>query len=148
MARSREDRDLYDLAESIRTADTLLVLSNLPDRDMLIMVAAGWHMHLDTLVDRGTAAADELFDEAEGYLRWVADLAAEGAAAGLTPLEVAREAAPGPYAHLLDPERTVGNLHRAYAELESGALGRPLDVAAVFGEMVRFNDGVLPTCLA
>lgn len=34
---------------------------NLPDRDMLIMVAAGWHMHLDTLVDRTTGNEPQPF---------------------------------------------------------------------------------------
>jgi cyclase len=83
--------------------------------------------------------------ERHGY-RVVA--AADGRAAGLSPLEVAREAGPGVYADLLDPERMVGNLHRAYHELAGGEWGAPLDVAAVFGEMVEFNGGLLPACLA
>jgi hypothetical protein len=35
-----------------------------------------------------------------------------------------------PYADLLDAERIVGNLHRAYAELDGAARGAPIDVAA------------------
>ncbi|QFZ18802.1 MBL fold metallo-hydrolase [Saccharothrix syringae] len=96
----------------------------------------------------GPVAGPEVFDENAAYLRWVQRLAADGVAAGLRPLEVAAEAGPGEFGHLLDPERVVGNLHRAYAEVEGGPLGRPLDVVSVFGEMVAHNDGRLPTCLA
>jgi uncharacterized protein YndB with AHSA1/START domain len=31
-----------------------IIHRRLPDRDMLLKVAGGWHMHLDTLVDRAT----------------------------------------------------------------------------------------------
>jgi cyclase len=98
----------------------------------------------------GPVAGPEVLDETAAYLRWVQQLAREGAAAGLRPLEVARATDLGSFAHLVDPERIVGNLHRADAELgpEPGPLGRPLDVAAVFGEMVELNGGQLPTCLA
>jgi len=96
----------------------------------------------------GPIAGPEVFDETAAYLMWIQELAAHGAAAGLTPLRVAREAGLGPFGHLLDPERTVGNLHRAYDELGGGQPGRPLDVLAVFSEMVEYNGGQLPTCLA
>jgi cyclase len=98
----------------------------------------------------GPVAGPEVFDETVAYLRWVQQLAAEGAAQGMTPLQVAREADLSDVAHLVDPERIVGNLHRAFAELgpEPGPLGHPLDVVAVFGEMIEFNGGELPTCLA
>ncbi len=100
----------------------------------------------------GPVAGPEVFDETAAYLRWVQELAGAGAAQGLTPLEVARDADLGDFAHLVDPERIVGNLHRAYAELDPGTgaepLGRPLDVVAVFREMVEHNGGELPTCLA
>jgi cyclase len=68
--------------------------------------------------------------------------------AGLSPLQVARDTGPGAFAHLIDRERIVGNLHRAYAELEGGDLGRPLDVVKIFGEMIEYNGGALPECLA
>lgn len=96
----------------------------------------------------GPVSGPEVFDQTAAYLRWVADLAAEGAAAGQSPLQVARAAGPGEFGHLLDPERLVGNLHRAYAELAGGPLGGPLDVGAIFAEMVEYNGGALPTCLA
>jgi cyclase len=95
----------------------------------------------------GPVAGPEVLDETIEYLRWIQDLAGVGARKGRTPLEVARDA-DGRFAHLLDPERIVGNLHRAYAEIEGGPPARPLDVIRIFGEMVEFNEGRLPTCLA
>ncbi|WP_243788666.1 MBL fold metallo-hydrolase [Saccharopolyspora gloriosae] len=96
----------------------------------------------------GEVCGPEVIDRTERYLRRVQQLAAAGFAAGRTPLQVARDADLGEHAELLDPERLVGNLHRAYAELEGGEPGRPLDVVAIFQEMIDFNGGELPTCLA
>ena len=96
----------------------------------------------------GPVTGPEVFEQTLAYLRWIERLAAEGATRGLTPLELAREADPGEFGGLLDRERIVGNLHRAYAELDGGERGRPLDVVAIFGEMVAYNNGRLPTCLA
>jgi len=50
------------------------------------------------------------------YLRFVQDVAAGGVAAGISPLEAALDTGLGGFAGLLDRERIVGNLHRAYAE--------------------------------
>ena len=98
----------------------------------------------------GEISGPEVFDEMESYLRWVLDLAGDGVAAGLTPLETAREHGTGAFGGLLDPERLVGNLHRAFLEIRRPdlPLGAQLDVPPVFHEMVEFNDGRLPTCLA
>lgn len=96
----------------------------------------------------GPVAGPELFDLTEAYLRWVHDLAAAGAAAGLSPLEAAADADLSRFGDLIDPERLVGNLHRAYDELAGGRPGRPLDVLSVFQEMIAYNDGKLPTCHA
>jgi len=68
--------------------------------------------------------------------------------AGLTPLEAAQEAGPGPYADLLDSERLVGNLHRAYAELDGAAPGAPIDLFAALIDMVAYNGGKPLRCLA
>ncbi|MEU8431978.1 MBL fold metallo-hydrolase [Streptomyces sp. NPDC029216] len=95
----------------------------------------------------GPVGGPELLDATAGYLRLVQRLAAEGAAAGLTPLEAAQEADLGPYAELLDSERLVPNLHRAYAEAAGAAPGHPLDVDGMFREMVEFHGG-LPACAA
>nr|WSY53622.1 MBL fold metallo-hydrolase [Streptomyces sp. NBC_00886] len=94
----------------------------------------------------GPLAGPELIDEVLGCLRFVQ--AAARAAAGLTPLETARELDLGPYGELSDRERIVGNLYRAYAELEDGPLGRRIDVAAALADMVTFNGGRPLTCLA
>lgn len=95
----------------------------------------------------GPVGGVELFDTAEDYLRTVQRIAAEGIAAGLTPLAAAREADLGEYAGLLDAERLVPNLHRAYAEAQGAPPGHPLDIGLLFAEMVEFNGG-LPTCHA
>jgi cyclase len=96
----------------------------------------------------GALCGAEVFDRTESYLHRVQELARDGVRGGLTPLEVAREVDLAEFGELLDGERIVGNLHRAYAELRGDPLGAPLNVAAVFAEMVRFNGGRPPTCLA
>ncbi|MFF5639257.1 MBL fold metallo-hydrolase [Streptomyces sp. NPDC012825] len=95
----------------------------------------------------GPLAGPEAFDATEEYLRWLEKTAAEGAASGLTPLEAARTCDLGPFAGLLDSERLVGNLHRAWFELDDSDRASPLDVVGVFGEMVTYH-GRLPDCHA
>ncbi|WP_338014292.1 MBL fold metallo-hydrolase [Streptomyces sp. CB02009] len=96
----------------------------------------------------GPVSGPEVLRETAEYLRRVRRIAEQGRARGLTPLQTAREHGPGPFGHWQDPERLVGNLHRAYAELAGEPLGSPLDVVGIFGELVEFNGGVLPTCYA
>jgi cyclase len=98
----------------------------------------------------GRISGPEVFDQTEQYLQRTLDLARDGVAAGLTPLQISRRHGVGDFGGLLDPERLVGNLHRAYLELRRPdlALGTEVDVPGIFGEMVEFNDGRLPTCLA
>lgn len=96
----------------------------------------------------GHVAGPDLIDDVLGYLRFVQPSTRAGREAGLTPLAAARELDLGQYADLLDPERIVGNLHRAYAELDGGPLGRPIDAVAVLGEMVAYNGGRPLSCLA
>jgi cyclase len=93
----------------------------------------------------GPVCGPELIDDILGYLRFVQDLAARAHAAGLPPLEAARAADLGPYAGWLDGERIVGNLHRAYAELEGAAPGAPIDLGAAFADMLAYNGGPLVT---
>ncbi|MEU9443047.1 MBL fold metallo-hydrolase [Streptomyces sp. NPDC048304] len=95
----------------------------------------------------GPVGGPELFDVDEGYLRRLQRLAAQGLAAGASPLQTAREAGPGPYAGLLDAERLVPNLHRAYAEALGGRPGDPLDIPELFAEMTRYH-GRPPACHA
>ncbi|MDQ0748245.1 cyclase [Streptomyces africanus] len=95
----------------------------------------------------GPVCGPQVLDETERYLLWVGDLARDGMAAGLTPLQVARETDFGPWAELMDSERLVPNLHRAYVELRGAPPGSPVDMAALFQEMVEFH-GALPVCHA
>lgn len=95
----------------------------------------------------GPVGGPELFDVAEDYLRWVQDLALKGREAGLEPLEAARETDLGPFGELGETERLVGNLARAYAELDGAAEGAPLDVPTVFGQMAEYHGG-MPACHA
>ncbi|MGV1007967.1 MAG: MBL fold metallo-hydrolase [Dermatophilaceae bacterium] len=96
----------------------------------------------------GRVCGPEVIAAVTAYVRFVRDLAARGREAGLRPLELARECDLGEFAGLLDPERIVGNLHRAYAELDGAAPGAPLDMAAVMGDMVAFNGGRPLSCYA
>jgi cyclase len=96
----------------------------------------------------GPVCGPEVIDEVLGYLRFVLETARAGLGAGLAPLELARQTDLGGYADLLDSERLVGNLHRAYADLGGGSPGEPIDVVAVMTDMVAFNGGRPLTCLA
>jgi len=96
----------------------------------------------------GPVAGPGLVDDVLGYLRFVMATAASGRSAGLTPLETARETDLGPYAELSDPERLVGNLHRAFAELDGAGPGAPIDAIAALTDMVTFNGGRPLTCHA
>lgn len=82
------------------------------------------------------------------YLRFVADVAARGYRAKLSPLQAARRADLGKFAGWPDAERIVGNLHRAYAEYEGAPPGAPIDVVQAFSDMVAYNGGAPLTCLA
>ena len=96
----------------------------------------------------GAVCGPEVIDEVLAYLRFVQDTARKGKDAGLSPLETALETDLGSFSELLDPERIVGNLHRAYHELAGGAPGEPLDTRAILKEMVAYNGGKPITCHA
>ncbi|HEY6793959.1 MAG TPA: MBL fold metallo-hydrolase [Kineosporiaceae bacterium] len=97
----------------------------------------------------GPVAGPEVFEANAAYLRWIQHLATRARAGGLDPLAVACTADLGRFAGLLDPERIVGNLHRALAEpVPDDSAASVLDVGEVFEQMVAYNGGRLPTCLA
>lgn len=96
----------------------------------------------------GELTGPESIQDQLAYLRFVQEVAAEGFRAGKEPLELARATDLGPFARLTDPERIVGNLHRAYSELRGEPLGRPLDYHAIVAEMVEYNGGRPLRCLA
>ncbi|MCM1966903.1 MBL fold metallo-hydrolase [Streptomyces sp. G1] len=88
------------------------------------------------------------YEATERYLRYVAELAREGRAKGLTPLETARQADLGEFAGWRESERLVANLHRAYAELAGEPEGVPLDILAVLQDMTVMNGGTPILCHA
>jgi cyclase len=96
----------------------------------------------------GPVTGPSAINDVEAYLRFVQDVARRGKAAGLTPLELARQTDLGTFADWTDNERIVGNLHRAYAELDGAEPGAPINVAAALIEMVAFNGGQPLRCLA
>jgi cyclase len=96
----------------------------------------------------GPICGPEVIDTVLGYLRFVQATAEKAKAAGLSPLEAARETDLGEYAGWTDTERIVGNLHRAYSELDGNPLGAPMNFDQVLQDMVTYNGGKLLTCLA
>jgi cyclase len=75
-------------------------------------------------------------------------VAQDSRAAGVPPLQAARETDLGRFAGWADAERLVGNLHRARAELDGAPRGGPIDVVAALADMVAYNGGVPLTCRA
>jgi cyclase len=87
-------------------------------------------------------------DATLAYLRFVLRVAKESRAAGVPPLEAARQTDLGQFAGWADAERIVGNLHRAQAELDGTPRGGPINLAAALTDMVAYNGGVPLTCRA
>ena len=96
----------------------------------------------------GPVAGPELIDRVVDYLRFVLATAKRGIEAGVRPLEAARDTDLGRFAGLSDPERIVGNLHRAYAELQGTPRGGAIDIVAALSDMVTYNGGRPLTCRA
>ncbi|MFD9690772.1 MBL fold metallo-hydrolase [Kitasatospora sp. NPDC059088] len=95
----------------------------------------------------GPVGGPELLDATEDYLHYVRDLAAAGRRAGRSPRETAAAHGPGPFAALLDAERLLPNLHRAYLEDADPGSESAVDMGALFAEMVEYCGG-LPACHA
>jgi cyclase len=119
---------------------------------------SGWIEVLETVLrplgartlvpGHGPVCGPEVIDEVLAYLRFVQRTAAQAKAAGLTPLQAARQVDLGEFKDLLDAERIVGNLHRAYLELDGAERGAPVDLAQALGDMVAYNGGRPLTCHA
>ncbi|MBA3653996.1 MAG: MBL fold metallo-hydrolase [Actinobacteria bacterium] len=95
----------------------------------------------------GAVCSGDAIDAQAAYLRFVQDVARPGFEAGTPPLELATATDLGDFADLLDPERIVGNLYRAYSELRGEPLGAPIDPQA-FADMITYNGGQPLRCLA
>jgi cyclase len=118
---------------------------------------AGWLEALDVLrglgaetivPGHGPVCGPNVFDTIGAYLAWVQEVAGNGFAEGIPPLELARATNLGDFAGLGDAERIAGNLHRAYSELRGEPRGAPLNVPQVFADMVAYNGGEPLRCLA
>ena len=96
----------------------------------------------------GPLCGPEVIGEVADYLRFVQEMARKGLEAGLTPLQAAQQTDLGRFSDWLDQERLVGNLHRAYSELHGEPRGAPLPLAEAMGDMVAYNGGQMPRCLA
>ncbi|MEV0621616.1 MBL fold metallo-hydrolase [Nonomuraea sp. NPDC050404] len=96
----------------------------------------------------GEVCGPEAYEPVESYLRFVQETARRGKEAGLAPLEAARQTDLGRWGELLDSERIVGNLHRAYAELDGQPLGAPIDLFTAISDMITYNGGEPLSCLA
>ena len=66
--------------------------------------------------------------------------------------KLARDTDLGDFGELLDSERIVGNLYRAYADLHAGMngteLGAPIDAVGALADMVAYNGGKPLSCYA
>ncbi len=112
-------------------------------------VSALKSLDVETIVPgHGPVCGPSVIDDVLGYLNLVLKQAKAGIASGVPPLEAARNTDLGAYAQLTDTERLVGNLHRAYAELEGVPRGGAVDVHAALADMITYNGGVPLTCLA
>ena len=115
------------------------------------LVALDALMELDPAVivpGHGEVCGPEAMDIAGEYLRFLQQVTVDSIEADLSPLEAARQADLGRFAHLTHPERLAGNLHRAFAECQGARPGDPIDVASALFDMVALNDGKLLTCQA
>ena len=82
-----------------------------------------------------------LLTDLEAYAAFVDAVAREAHAAGRTPLEAATAAQDNAFASWQESERLVGNLHRAYSELNGEPLGTRIPLATVWPDMMAFHGG-------
>jgi cyclase len=119
---------------------------------------SGWIEVLETVLrplgaqtlvpGHGPVCGPEVIDDMLAYLRFIQETAENAKAAGLSPLEAARATDLGDFKDLLDAERIVGNLHRAYLELDGAEPGAPIDFVGALRDMVAYNGGRPLTCHA
>ncbi|WP_258950634.1 MBL fold metallo-hydrolase [Lentzea californiensis] len=82
-----------------------------------------------------------VLDDLVAYTTYLSDLAKSGHAAGKTPMEVVREAGESRFSSWQESERLVGNLHRAYHELDGKPLSERLELPRVWMDMMELHGG-------
>lgn len=104
---------------------------------------------VDTVVPgHGPVCDPGIFDRMADYLTWLQRVARDAADADVDPLTAALDTDLGRFADWRDPERLVGNLHRAMAEERGGDAGEPLPLPPIIGDMTAYNGGKPLRCLA
>lgn len=88
-----------------------------------------------------------VLDDMTAYAVFVTAVAAAGHQAGQLPLVAAQSADPGRFGDWQEAERLVGNLHRAYSELDGQPQGTPIALPPAVLDMVTMNGGPI-SCLA
>lgn len=91
----------------------------------------------------GAEDLDRVLGEHDRYYQLVEATTNDGIARDLSPLEAARSAELGEFAHWLDDERLVLNVHKAYAD----AAGTPVDLIAAMSDAMTWNGGPFHTHL-
>jgi cyclase len=155
-AHTTNDSILHIPERSVVFAGDLLFNGGTPFA--LMGSVSGWIEVLETVLrplgartlvpGHGPVCGPEVIDDVLAYLRFVQRTAREAKAQGLSPLQAARAVDLGELEDLLDAERIVGTLHRAYLELDGGERGAPIDLVGALGDMVAYNGGRPLTCHA
>jgi cyclase len=96
----------------------------------------------------GSVCGPEVFGHVEDYMRFVESTAKAGFESGAAPLDVAQDKDLGRFGEWHDRERFVANLHRAYSELRGEPLGSAIPMGSVMPDMMAYNNGEMPKCLA
>lgn len=142
------------------------VVAHLPDEDVLFTgdlvfhggtpfalqgSVTGWLEVLDRVADlgadvlvpgHGPVCDGTVIDEVCSYLGFVLATAQDARDSGITPLQAALDTDLGEFADLSDPERLVGNLHRAFHDLaHPDERGAPLDLGPIAADMISYHGG-------
>lgn len=87
------------------------------------------------------AEINRVLDDLADYTTYLSSLAAAGHAASKSPLDVVNEAGESRFSTWQESERLVGNLHRAYHELDGKPLSERLELSAVWMDMMALHGG-------
>jgi cyclase len=141
-------RKLLLAADLVFNGGTPFVLFGSVSRSLAVLEQLE-HLGAEVVVPgHGAVGGPEVLGAQAAYLRFLRRIAAEAAAAQLSPLEAALQADLGEFRQLHDPERLVGNLFRAMAEHQGAEPGAPIDFGAALDGMVQFRGGRPLHCMA